>query len=157
MENEGEIYSFDLHKNKLSLIEKGAKRLGIDIISSAENNAYTPREDLIGTADAVICDAPCSGLGIVSKKPDIKYKDKEEIKRLPEIQKKILEKSALYLKKGGRLLYSTCTLNPEENERITDEFLKENKGYRRKEGMPITVFADNGFEDGFFYDIIIKE
>ncbi len=156
MGNKGEIFSFDLHRSKLSLIEKGAKRLGLDIISADENNAYFPKEVLIGTADAVICDVPCSGLGIVAKKPDIKYKEREEIERLPEIQKKILEKSVLYLKKGGRLLYSTCTLNPRENERVTDAFLKENEGYKRL-GSPTTVFAEEGYEDGFFYDIIVKE
>ncbi len=156
MGNKGEIFSFDLHRNKLSLIEKGAKRLGLDIISADELSAYFPKEELIGTADAVICDVPCSGLGIVAKKPDIKYKEREEIERLPEIQKKILEKSVLYLKKGGRLLYSTCTLNPHENEMVTDAFLKENEGYKRQ-GSPVTVFAEEGYEDGFFYDIIIKE
>lgn len=156
MGNVGELFSFDLHKNKLSLIDKGAKRLGIDIIRSDENNANTPKEELLGTADKVICDVPCSGLGIIAKKPDIKYKDKKEIERLPEIQLSILKNSSRYLKSGGRLLYSTCTLNPDENERITDAFLKENPNFKRA-GKPVTIFPDNGFEDGFFYDIIVKE
>lgn len=155
MGNRGELFSFDLHKNKLSLIDKGALRLGIDIIKSDENNANSPREELLGTADKVICDVPCSGLGIIAKKPDIKYKDKKEIERLPEIQKSILTNSVKYLKSGGRLLYSTCTLNPDENERVTDAFLEENQGFRRV-GKPTTIFPEGDFEDGFFYDIIEK-
>ena len=156
MKNRGEIFSFDLHKNKLSLIDKGCERLGIDIISASENNANSPREDLIGSADAVICDAPCSGLGIVAKKPDIKYKDISEIERLPALQLGILESSSRYLKRGGRLLYSTCTLNPLENEGVTDKFLMKNPDFRR-EGAPVTIFPSRDFEDGFFYDILIKE
>lgn len=157
MENRGEIFSFDLHKNKLSLIEKGALRLSIDIISVGENNANTPRTDLLGTADGVICDVPCSGLGIIAKKPDIKYKDEKDVKRLPEIQKSILENSSRYLKRGGRIVYSTCTLNPDENERVTDAFLSSHPDFKRAEGYPVTVFPKDGYEDGFFYDLIIKE
>ncbi|MBQ7898077.1 MAG: 16S rRNA (cytosine(967)-C(5))-methyltransferase RsmB [Clostridia bacterium] len=155
MGNRGEVLSFDLHKNKLSLIDKGAKRLGIDIIKSDENNANIPKEELLATADKVICDVPCSGLGIIAKKPDIKYKDKKDIERLPEIQLSILKNSSRYLKKGGRLLYSTCTLNPDENERVTDAFLRENPHFKRV-GEPTTIFPGTDFEDGFFYDILEK-
>ena len=157
MKNKGELFSFDLHKNKLSLIEKGAKRLGIDIIHADENNANCPRSELLGTADGVICDVPCSGLGIIAKKPDIKYKDFEDIKRLPEVQRSILQNSVRYLKNGGRIVYSTCTLNPDENERVTDAFLRENEGFHRAEGYPVTVFPMDGYEDGFFYDLLIKD
>ena len=157
MKNKGEVFSFDLHKNKLSLIEKGAERLGIDIIRAEENNANNPKDELLGTADGVICDVPCSGLGIIAKKPDIKYKDGEDIKRLPEIQKSILKNSSRYLKKGGRLVYSICTLNPKENERVTEEFLQENTDFHRAKGYPVTVFPFDGYEDGFFYDLLIKD
>lgn len=156
MENEGEVFSFDLHQNKLTLVDKGAKRLGIDIIKTRERDARKPFDEFLGTADAVITDVTCSGLGIIAKKPDIKYKEKSEIERLPEIQFDILSNSSRYLKRGGRLLYSTCTLNPDENERVTERFLKENPDFKR-EGSPTTIFAENGFEDGFFYDILIKE
>ena len=132
-------------------------RLGIDIIETAELNATKPREDLKGSADAVICDVPCSGLGIIAKKPDIKYKNLSDIERLPEIQLSILTASSEYLKKGGRLMYSTCTLNPEENEKITDEFLKTHKGFHRAEGFPRTAFPTDVWEDGFFCDLIIKD
>lgn len=157
MQNKGKIYSFDLHKSKLSLITKGASRLGIDIIETAELNAMHPREELFGKADAVICDVPCSGLGIIAKKPDIKYKNAEDIERLPEIQLGILSASSAYIKNGGRLMYSTCTLNPDENERVTDEFLKTHKDFHRAEGFPRTAFPDGVWEDGFFCDLIIKD
>ncbi len=157
MENKGEVFSFDLHKNKLSLIEKGAERLGVEIIRVDENNANTPRTELLGTADGVICDVPCSGLGIIAKKPDIKYKDEEDVKRLPSVQRSILGNSSKYLKNGGRLVYSTCTLNPDENERVTKDFLQEHTDFHRAEGYPVTVFPFDGYEDGFFYDLLIKD
>ncbi len=156
MRGEGEVYSFDLHENKLSLIEKGAKRLGVDIITASKRDARQPDERLMGRADLVICDVPCSGLGIIGKKPDIKYKAVSDIERLPEIQRDILSASARYLKKGGRLLYSTCTLNPLENECITNAFLEENPNFHR-EGNPTTAFPSDLWEDGFFYDILIKD
>lgn len=157
MNNKGKIYSFDIHANKLPLISKGAARLGIDIIETAVCNATTPREELFGTADAVICDVPCSGLGIIAKKPDIKYKKYSDIERLPKIQGEILAASCRYLKDGGRLLYSTCTLNPDENERITDAFLKEHEEFKRAKGYPVTVFPSEESDDGFFYDLLIKD
>lgn len=157
MKNEGRIYSFDLHANKLSLIKKGAERLGLDIIETDVHNGSSPREELIGMADAVICDVPCSGLGIIAKKPDIKYKDVSDIERLPKIQLDILTASAEYLKEGGRLMYSTCTLNPDENERVTDRFLESHSAYRRAEGYPKTYFPSQTSDDGFFCDLLIKD
>ncbi|MBE6700450.1 MAG: 16S rRNA (cytosine(967)-C(5))-methyltransferase RsmB [Ruminococcaceae bacterium] len=157
MKNEGELFSFDLHENKLSLIDKGAKRLKIDIIKTEKLNATAPKEELFGTADAVICDVPCSGLGIIAKKPDIKYKKYEEVKNLYEKQLNILSASSLYLKKGGKLLYSTCTLNPEENEKITEKFLLSHSDFRRLEGYPKTAFPSKTSDDGFFHDLLIKD
>lgn len=157
MENKGRIYSFDLHANKLSLIKKGAERLGIDIITVDTCNATAPREELMGIADAVICDVPCSGLGIIAKKPDIKYKNYSDVERLPNIQFEILSASSGYVKRGGRLLYSTCTLNPDENERITERFLGEHPEFRRAEGYPVTAFPSETSDDGFFYDLLIKD
>lgn len=157
MENRGTVYSFDLHANKLSLVQKGAERLGINIITAQVQNATSPREELLGKADAVICDVPCSGLGIIAKKPDIKYKKPEDIERLPEIQLSILTASSGYLKKGGRMVYSTCTLNPEENERVTEAFLKEHSEFHRAEGFPKTAFPSEYSDDGFFYDLLIKD
>ena len=129
MENKGALHSSDLHKSKLSLIEKGAKRLGIDIISAREQNAkeYVPENE--GVYDRILCDVPCSGLGVIFKKPDIKYKETEAYKNLPSIQYDILKTSSKYLKHGGTLVYSTCTLNIEENEKIIEKFLLENSDF----------------------------
>ena len=80
-------------------------------------------------ADRILCDVPCAGLGVIAKKPDIKYKNREDIERLPSLQKKILETSARYLKTGGTLVYSTCTLNPAENKNIVSAFLSENADF----------------------------
>jgi 16S rRNA (cytosine967-C5)-methyltransferase len=89
-----------------------------------DNDARKPLEELFDTADAVLCDVPCSGLGIIAKKPDIRYKGREEIERLPEIQREILTQSAKYVKCGGILVYSTCTVFREENEDNVQKFLE---------------------------------
>ena len=124
MENEGSILSCDLHENKLKRIREGAQRLGITCIETAAVDGRAFREEWAGHFDVVICDVPCSGLGIIRKKPDIRYKDAQEFSALPEIQRAILENSARYVKRGGLLVYSTCTILPEENEQVTDGFLK---------------------------------
>ena len=124
MENEGSILSCDLHENKLKRIREGAQRLGITCIETAAVDGRAFREEWAGRFDVVICDVPCSGLGIIRKKPDIRYKDAQEFSALPEIQRAILENSARYVKRGGLLVYSTCTILPEENEQVTDGFLK---------------------------------
>ncbi len=122
MENKGVIRAYDLHKNKLSLIENGASSLGIRIIETGVQNASCFNESF-PKFDKILCDVPCSGLGVIAKKPDIRYKDKEDIVRLPALQAKILENSANYLRDGGTLVYSTCTLNPAENRKIVEGFL----------------------------------
>ena len=124
MNNEGKIYSFDLHKSKLSLVESSAKRLGIDIIEIREQDAKVPDTSLFGMADRVICDVPCSGLGVMAKKPDIRYKSENDILKLAPLGLEILSKSADYLKDGGILLYSTCTLRKDENENTVEAFLR---------------------------------
>ncbi len=123
MANEGRIFSRDLHASKLSLITDGAARLGISCITVAEQDATRSDESLHGIADRVICDVPCSGLGVLSKKADLRYKDMEAADRLPSLQKDILETAAAYVKAGGVILYSTCTINPKENRDVTDAFL----------------------------------
>ena len=118
-----QLYAFDLHASKLSLIDSGAERLGISIIQTAERDARQPHPDLLGKADRVLCDVPCSGLGVIAKKPEIRHKDMIESARLPTIQADILEASAAYVKSGGVLVYSTCTLLPQENQDIVTAFL----------------------------------
>ena len=159
MKNEGEMFSFDLHKSKLSLIEKGAARLGVDIIKVAERDGRKPDEALFGRADRVLCDVPCSGLGVIAKKPEIRYKDISEFERLPEIQYAILKASANYLKVGGILVYSTCTVLPEENGENVKRFLSEHPEFeavdfdvceRRSDGGMLSLSPDTDGTDGFF-------
>ena len=159
MKNCGEIRSFDLHKSKLSLIEAGAERLGIDIIKIAERDGRKPDESLFGKADRVLCDVPCSGLGVIAKKPEIRYKSLEDFSRLPEIQYGILSASANYVKVGGYLVYSTCTVLPSENIENVKRFLSEHEefetvdfevgGKRSEDGM-LSLAPDLDGCDGFF-------
>ena len=159
MKNEGEIFSFDLHKSKLSLIENGAERLGINIIKAAERDGRKPDEELFGSADRVLCDVPCSGLGVIAKKPEIRYKSLSDFERLPEIQYGILSASADYLKVGGYLVYSTCTVLPEENRENVIRFLSEYQNFeavdftvggRESEGGMLSLSPDTDGTDGFF-------
>lgn len=123
MKNNGSVLSFDLHQKKLSLITSGACRLGIDIIDVKEQDGRIPLPHLFGKADRVLCDVPCSGFGVLGKKPELRYKDPAESAGLPDIQLAILENACNYLKAGGTLIYSTCTLFPEENEENIKRFL----------------------------------
>lgn len=123
MENRGRILSCDLHGNKLRRIEEGARRLGIDIIETCASDASRPLAALHERFDLVLADVPCSGMGVVRKKPEIRYKTREQIAALPNTQLAILEGAASCLRPGGILVYSTCTLLPEENEAVTDRFL----------------------------------
>jgi len=153
IQNHGRIISLDLHKNKLNLIKKSAERLGIDIIESYAHDATQPipTDILDEKADRIICDVPCSGLGVVAKKPEIKYKSIDSFAHLPELQYKILANCAGYLKPGGVLVYSTCTLNKKENEDIVHRFLEANNNFSL-ENMK-TFFPFDRVErkiDGFF-------
>jgi len=125
----GKITSCDVHPHKTVLLENGARRLGLDCIGVRLQNAtaFVPQWEQI--MDAVIVDAPCSGYGIIRKKPDIRYKDPAEVKDLPDLQLQILKNQANYVKPGGVLMYSTCTLVREENEGVVEQFLQENKEF----------------------------
>lgn len=160
MNNDGKVNSFDLHGNKLSLIEKGAKKLGINIIETKEHDGSSFDEKYAGKADRVLVDAPCSGLGVIAKKPDLRYKEKSAIERLPEIQYKILDASSNYVKDGGVLVYSTCTVNKRENEEVVQRFLKNHGEFEKydfdlgcgissTDGM-LTFYPDTTETDGFF-------
>ena len=124
MENEGAVYSFDIHAHKTELIDAAAKRLGINIIKTAVRDSSVFDEGFDGKADCVLCDVPCSGLGIIHKKPDIKWGfDLQGQRELVQIQTKILETGSGYVKKGGILVYSTCTVSHSENLDIVKKFL----------------------------------
>ena len=148
MANSGQIYSFDLHDNKISLIKKGAEKLGITIINASARDAREPMAELIGKADRVVCDAPCSGFGVIGKKPDIKYKDVKASEGLPRVQKEVLGGAAKYVKAGGTLVYSTCTILKRENEDIVNAFLNDNKDFELVEMRTMLPHRDG--TDGFF-------
>ena len=160
MKNRGKIYAFDIYPHKVELINKNADRMGIDIISAEVFDATKVYEPLLEKADKVLADVPCSGIGIISGKPDIKW-NKEDISELPKIQLKILENASKYLKIGGELVYSTCTLYSEENECVVNEFIKNHKNFElQKIELPsplmqendgyITLYPNFSETDGFF-------
>ncbi len=161
MNNTGKIVAFDIHQHRVELIKKNAERLGIDIIEAEAHDAQIPYEKYLSSADKVICDVPCSGIGIARRKPELKYKS--DFKGLCDIQYNILNTSSKYLKKGGVLIYSTCTLYKDENERIIDKFLRQNSNFKlisMQESLPegffetsegiMTVLPNITDCDGFF-------
>ena len=130
MNNKGKIKAFDVHGHKIDIIRQNAAKYGIDIINAdvSDSSVYNPA--LANSADRVICDVPCSGLGIIRKKPDIRFKSAESISSLPDIQYEILKNAAAYVKPGGRLLYSTCTIIRQENENIINKFLSSHTDFK---------------------------
>ena len=156
MKNKGKIISFDIFEHKTELINKSAKRLGIDIIDAKVSDSTLLDKDLICSADRVLADVPCSGFGVIHKKPDIKYSRKEEdIDGIVEIQRKILNNSAEYVKPGGVLLYSTCTILPEENRLRIEEFLSEHKNYTKV--FEKQILTSEMGESGFYICKMVKE
>ncbi len=129
MENKGELISCDIHAHKLTLIEKGAQRLGLDIIRPCLHDASKPVEKWQRSMDAVLADVPCSGLGVIRKKPDIRYKDLTARGELMQLQRAILNRQAEYVRPGGVLLYSTCTILRDENEEMAEDFLREHPDF----------------------------
>lgn len=152
MENKGELIACDLYPHKAELIEKSAKRLGLSIIKTRVCDA-TKFNAALGEFDCILCDVPCSGLGIIRRKPEIKYKDFSEFEDLPHIQFEILNNAKKYLKKGGRLLYSTCTLRKAENEAVVERFLNENSNFSLKFSHTFMPFSDG--TDGFFAALLV--
>lgn len=132
----GTICSCDIHSHKVSLIRNGAERLGIENLTAYEQDAAEENPDWIGKMDVVIADVPCSGYGIIRKKPDIRYKDPDSMAELPELQTAILERQSGYVRPGGVLLYSTCTLLRRENENVVERFLEKHPEFTR-ESLPL--------------------
>ena len=139
MNNKGKVYSHDLYKGKVGLIKNDAQRLALDIIEASVRDAQ--KSDIYNESDFVLCDAPCSGLGIIRRKPEIRYKDEKEMKDLPSLQYDILVNSSKSVKVGGLLMYSTCTLNPKENGDNARKFLENNPNFES-----VTLKLPNGFE-----------
>lgn len=161
MRNQGSILSCDLHENKLKRIREGAERLGLTCITTAAADGRAPHADWVESADLVLVDVPCSGLGIIRKKPDIRYKNPNLLTNLSVLQTAILENAATYVKPGGTLIYSTCTILPEENEQVTDAFLAEHSSFSRErfvfpapvgtiEDGQITLWPQRNDTDGFY-------
>ena len=147
----GKIIALDLYKHRLKLIDNSADRLGIDIIKTYEHNSAEPIPENILTAraDCILCDVPCSGLGTAVKKPEIKYKSLENMTSLTALQYDILSNCSNYLKPGGTLVYSTCTLNKKENEDVVGKFLEKNVEFKLENIK--TFFPFERRTDGFFF------
>lgn len=126
MHNEGYVLAQDISVPKLKLVDKACSRLGIGIVETRMWDATITDPDMIGSFDRVLIDAPCSGLGIIRKKPEIRYRLCEQFESLYDIQKKILNNGAKYLKDGGILVYSTCTINKKENEDRIRDLMRDN-------------------------------
>ena len=160
MEDRGTILACDLHENKLKRIREGADRLGLTCIETEAADGRTPHPDWVGIFDAVLVDAPCSGLGIIRKKPDTRYKKADDLFTLPVVQAAILENAATYVRPGGMLVYSTCTILPEENQQVTDAFLAEHPEFFRENiALPepvgetdgqLTLWPQRHGTDGFY-------
>ncbi|MBQ9468071.1 MAG: 16S rRNA (cytosine(967)-C(5))-methyltransferase RsmB [Clostridia bacterium] len=166
MEDRGEVCSFDIHENKLPLIDGGAQRLGVSIVHTAAGDARVFLPAFENRADRVLVDAPCSGFGVMAKKPEIRYKDPAETERLPKIQRAILANAARYVKPGGRLIYSTCTVLRRENEEVVDGFLAAHPDFEEDDlRLPtvapgksrVTLLPQTDHTDGFFIAAMRKK
>lgn len=148
MNDTGSILACDIYPEKLDIIKAGADRLGISIIETACLDASKPAEAMNEAFDAVLADVPCSGLGVIRKKPEIRYKTMKELAGLPRLQLDIADNLAAYVKKGGVLLYSTCTLLREENEDVTQQFLEKHREFSKE--TEETLWPFDGGTDGFY-------
>ena len=166
MENRGRVLSYDLHEKKLSLILSGANRLGIDIVEVTKQDGRAPIPELFGRADRVLCDVPCSGFGVLAKKPELRYKDPAASSALPDSQLAILENACRYVKNGGVLVYSTCTVFPEENQENVERFLTSHPeftltpfcvGDLSVDRGYVTLLPDVHHTDGFFIAKLTKK
>jgi ribosomal RNA small subunit methyltransferase B len=161
MGNRGSIDAWDVYPHKVKLIKDNAKRLGISIIHTEVRDSVKPLPFLYETYDKVLLDAPCSGLGVLGHKVELRWRRKEsDLSVFPPLQKQLIEQAAKYTKTGGVLVYSTCTLNPDENEHIINEFLSLHSEFAPEEfNFPVlgkslngmmTLYPDLVRSDGFF-------
>ena len=152
MDDTGSLLAMDLYPNRLRLVEDGAARLGLHCIKTQARDAQI-YDNSLGVFDRILCDVVCSGYGVIRRKPEIRYKDPAEAAALSETQLAILTASSRSLSCGGRLVYSTCTLNPAENEGVVERFLRENTDYALC-GEPVTCLPEQNGGDGFFYAVV---
>lgn len=156
MNNKGKIYAFDLYEHRVKLINKGAERLGINIIDAQTGDASVLNNQLKASADRVLADVPCSGLGIIGRKPEIRYKDLEFIDKLTDLQYNILTNASEYVAENGLLVYSTCSLNKKENDCVCDRFLKSRSDFE-KHGDYTTLMPHINGTDGFFIAVFRRK
>lgn len=156
MGNQGRIFATDIHAHKTELIRRSAERLGISIIETKVWDAMTPMEMWQGRADRVLADVPCSGIGVIHKKPDIKWnRDPKDLEELCRIQKQILENAAGYLRVGGVLVYSTCTILREENQDQIQNFLQSHPSFILEEERLLLTHETGG--SGFYIAKLRRE
>jgi len=164
MNNTGEVVACDIHEHKIKIIEENAKRMGFDIIKPKLMDATKLNDEFLEQFDKVLADVPCSGYGIIRRKPDIKWKN-ENTDDICAIAKEILTNASKYVRIGGELVFSTCTINKEENEERFKEFLNDNKNFEivditeylplelrhetTKDGY-VTFYPNTDSVDGFF-------
>ena len=151
----GKVVALELYEHRAALIEATARRLGLENIEVRCQDAVEQIDELVGKADLVLADVPCSGLGVIRRKPEMKYRDEFDFDELVEIQKGILETGSSYLKPGGRLIYSTCTINPRENELMVKDFLERHEEFISEKEVKLSPF-DNGY-DGFYMNKLKKK
>lgn len=166
MSDRGELTSCDIHPHKLQLIRAGAERLGLEIVRAELRDASVPEPAWQARFDRVIVDVPCSGLGVIRKKPDIRYRELWPLSGLPAVQRRILEAQASHVRPGGVLVYSTCTVLPQENEEVIRGFLAEHPEFRPVPlELPGLGIVETGWKtllpcvegtDGFFIAKLIK-
>ena len=171
MDNKGKIIAGDIYEHRLNLIKQNAKRLGISIIETKILDATKYYKEYEAKFDKVLLDVPCLGIGVIKRKPDIKWQRKpEDLQEICKIQEIILENCSKYLKIGGELVYSTCSILEEENENIIKEFVKKNQNFEiKKVKSPIKIFEKfvkkEGYisikptekNDGFFICKLVKK
>lgn len=162
LEDRGRVYSFDLYKGRVKLIQQGAQRLGLTCVQAEQRDGQQAYEDL-PLMDRVLCDVPCSGYGVIRRKPEIRYKSVSSVKDLPKLQYEILENGASLVKPGGLLVYATCTLNPQENAKVVQRFLSAHAEFEpadftlpgverivKEPAYMLTMLPFAGGSDGFF-------
>lgn len=167
MQDRGDILSCDIHAHKLKLIENGAARLGLHSVRAVQADGRQCHEAWVNQADIVVADVPCSGLGIIRKKPDIRYKNPKELAKLPQEQRAILENAGCYVRPGGTLVYSTCTVLPEENGAVVQRFLERHSEFRLSPfelpapigrcGGEVTLWPQRWGTDGFYICRLTKK
>ena len=168
MENTGTIVAMDIHEHKVTLLEDNAKRMGVSNVQVQQGDATEKQEYWKESFDVVLVDAPCSGLGILQKKLDMRWrKEESQLQELPKLQQQILQHASSYVKVGGHLVYSTCTINTLENEGVMEEFLTQNPNFVLEDVAPFLPFAAEGpmvtllphvyDMDGFFIARLRKE